>query len=70
MKIRKLFLFVVYFIFFFCIFNLIKILLEKEYNSMEILDLAKLFLKSFNRVIILRCGGIFRHNSDVLSYWR
>ena len=37
---------------------------------MEITDLAILVLKSFKRVIILRGGGVFRHNSDVLSYWR
>ena len=47
-----------------------KNLWEKDYNFMEILDLAKLFLKSFKRVIILQCGGVFKHNSDVLSYWR
>ena len=35
---------------------------------MEITDLAILVLKSFKRVIILRCGGVFGHNSDVLSF--
>ena len=42
---------------------------------MEILDLAKLFLKSFKRVIILRCGvssGIiqmFCHIGDDVGYY-
>ena len=42
---------------------------------MEIMDLAILVLKSFLNlfrisVIILGCGSVFRHNSDVLSYCR
>ena len=51
-----------------------KNLQEKDYNFMEIMDLAILVLKSFFlnlfriSVIILRGGGVFRHSSDVLSY--
>ena len=74
-SVDSIFFFFLLFIFNFCIFKLIKNLLEKEYNFMEIMDEAKLFLKSFLNlfgisVIVLRCGSVFRHSSDVLPYCR
>ena len=70
MEIKFLFIFS----FYVCIFLMINSE-EKDYNLMEIMDLAKLVLKSFLNlfrisVIILCCGSVFRHNSDVLSSCR